>query len=61
MHAFFACVITAVIAFGAGAIYGHSLAALIADDFKKEMAAAVAEIKKIRGELFKGRINSGSE
>jgi hypothetical protein len=59
LHTFVYCVITAIVAFGAGAVYGHTLAVLIADEFKKEMAAAVAEIKKIRGEIVKGRIGRG--
>jgi hypothetical protein len=55
MNTLIACVVTAVVAFGAGAIYGHTLAAWIVDEFRKDMNAAVAEIKKIRGEIIKDR------
>ena len=54
-----ACTITAIVFFGLGAIYAHTLATWVAKEFKAEMAMAVAEIRKIRGEIFKERVNRG--
>ena len=68
MHTFILCAVVAIASFGAGALYGHTLAILIADEFKKEMsdakaevAGAVAEIRKFRGEIFKSRVARGDE
>ena len=51
MHTFIACIVTGVITFGAGAVYGHTMATLAHKEAKLAIDAATSELKKVRGEI----------
>lgn len=52
MHTFIACVITAVLAFAAGEIYGHRLASLAHAAAQLAHEKATQELKALRGEII---------